>query len=93
MDNNEKLNDKSNHNVIMENRKRIMITGVRSVENFDDTAVCLQTCMGQLTIKGSELKVDKLNVGSGELNVQGNVIGMVYSDSTAKGGIISRLFK
>lgn len=93
MENSEKMNDRASHNVIMEGRRRMMITGVKSVENFDDTAVCLQTCMGQLTVKGSELKVDKLNVDSGELNIQGNVIGMVYSDSAAKGGFLSRLFK
>lgn len=91
---NEEINgERAAHNVVMESRKKMMITGVSSVENFDEQAVSLQTSMGALTIKGSELKVDKLNVATGELNVRGNIIGMVYSDSASRGGLLTRLFK
>ena len=91
---NEEINsERVAHNVVMESRKKMMITGVSSVENFDEQAVSLQTSMGALTIKGSELKVDKLNVATGELNVRGNIIGMVYSDSASRGGLLTRMFK
>lgn len=89
----DKRNERINHNVIMESRSKMMITGVTAVENFDEQSVCLETAMGLLTIKGSELKVDKLNVDTGELNVRGNILGLVYSDNTAKSGIFSRLFR
>lgn len=81
------------HNVIIERRGKMMMTGVTSVENFDDCSVLLETVMGMLTIKGNDLKVDKLNVDSGELNVRGNIVGIVYSDESAKNGFLSRLFR
>ncbi|MGN0557598.1 MAG: sporulation protein YabP [Acutalibacteraceae bacterium] len=89
----ERLNEKMKHNIIMESRSRMMITGVTAVNNFDEQSVSLDTSMGELVIKGSELKVDKLNVESGELNVKGSILGLVYSDNHQRGGFLSRIFK
>lgn len=89
----ERLNEKMKHNIIMESRSRMMITGVTAVNNFDEQSVSLDTSMGELMIKGSELKVDKLNVESGELNVKGSILGLVYSDNHQRGGFLSRIFK
>lgn len=89
----EKNFERPNHNIVMESRSKMMITGVRHVENFDENSVVLDTNMGMLSIKGNSLKVDKLNVDSGELNIHGTVVGLVYSDETKNGGLLSRLFK
>ncbi len=82
------------HNIIMENRKKLMITGVSEVDSFDEQTVVLVCDMGELTIKGSDLKIGSLNVDSGEVNIDGNIYGLVYADAENRsGGFLKRLFK
>ena len=55
-------NKVSNHNVIMENREKVVITGIIDIHSFDDEVVLVETELGILTIKGIDLKMNKLNV-------------------------------
>ncbi len=90
----EKRTIKLPHNIVLENRKALMITGVSEVDSFDEHTVNLFTDMGELTIKGAELHISQLNVETGELNITGNIFGLVYSDDREKqSGFFSRLFK
>ena len=68
-------------NVVMENRKKAVISGVREVEGFTETEVSLYTDMGQITIKGKNLHVNQVNTETGELIMTGELItSLVYSD-------------
>ena len=51
----------TNQNIIMENREKISVTGVIDIHSFDDELVLVQTDLGILTIKGDDLKMNKLN--------------------------------
>ena len=78
----------------MDNRKKLMISGVCDVETFDDQQIILITDMGEMTIKGSQMHVDKLSIETGEVAVSGVIDGMVYTDDKSKqGGFLARLFK
>ena len=60
------------------------------------TALMLFTDLGELTIKGEDLHINKLNVESGELSVEGNIHGLSYAEPDNRpsgGGILSRLFR
>ncbi|MEE1055518.1 MAG: YabP/YqfC family sporulation protein, partial [Acutalibacteraceae bacterium] len=48
------LEDKKpvNHNIIVEDRKKFTLTGVKDVVSFDEETVCLETFLGRLVIKG-----------------------------------------
>jgi len=82
------------HNVILEDRKSLTITGVADVDSFDDQTVIVYTDKGEMTIKGVGLHIDKLSLESGELKVNGNLFAIVYSDDREKqGGFFGRLFK
>jgi sporulation protein YabP len=83
------------HNIIMENREKMTISGVEDVESFDEETVVLFTQMGLLTVKGSELRINKLNVDTGEVIVEGNVDMCQYSDENRQkgGGFLKKLFK
>ncbi len=86
--------DIKNHNLILENRKSLLLSGVSDVDSFDEQTVIAYTDMGSLTIKGSDLKVNKLNTESGELNIEGNISSMSYSDETkSTGNFFSKIFK
>ena len=52
----------ANQNIIMENREKISVTGVIDIHSFDDELVLAQTDLGILTIKGDDLKMNKLNL-------------------------------
>ncbi len=84
------------HSINMDNREKLSITGVEDVASFSEDSVILVTNMGTLTVKGSELRINKLNVESGELMVEGSINQCEYSDEDAgrkSGGFFSKLFK
>ena len=83
-------------NISLENRKRLILTGVEEVISFDDEKILLNTKLGFLTIKGSELKMNKLDVKNGDVIIVGEISSMVYSSKEVKKekeSIISKLFK
>lgn len=84
------------HNLIMENRSKLSVSGVLDVESFDENVIILHTELDMLTIKGFELHINKLNVDSGELIIEGEFESIVYSTDggkKSKGSLFSRMFK
>lgn len=83
-------------NISLENRKKLTLTGVQEVLSFDDEKISLNTNLGSLMIKGSELKMNKLDVKNGDVIIIGNVASMIYSGKEVrreKESIIKRLFR
>lgn len=81
-------------NVIIENRKRLNISGVKEVSSFDDETVLLDTALGKMTVKGEELHIESFNTATGDLTAVGKVHAVVYmSDAKISGGFLSRLFR
>lgn len=62
----------TNQNIIMENREKVSVTGVIDIHSFDDELVIAQTDLGILTIKGDDLKMNKLNLENNELIIEGD---------------------
>ncbi|MDR0382099.1 MAG: sporulation protein YabP [Oscillospiraceae bacterium] len=82
------------HHIILEGRSRLSITGVEDVDSFDETTVVLYTSKGLLTVRGSGLRVDRLTIEGGELNIEGLVDALEYqAEPRAGGGFWSRLFR
>lgn len=83
------------HNLIMENRAKLSLTGVKDIHSFDDELVLVETEMGILTIKGADLKMNKLNIENNELIVEGKILALVYSDNEIqkKGNMFGKIFK
>ena len=84
-----------NQNIIIENREKITISGVTDLHSFDDEIVLAQTDLGILTIKGDDLKMNKLNLDNNELIVEGKISAVAYSDinQAKKTGFMNKLFK
>lgn len=82
------------HNIIIEDRKHMSISGVVDVDNFDEQTAVVYTQMGELTIKGYDLHVNRLNVETGELTMEGEIWALSYAESQKKsGGVWSKLFR
>ncbi len=85
---------KQPHNVIMEDRKSLTVTGVKDVDSFDEQTMIVYTDMGELTVRGTQLHINRLNTEAGELNVTGNIFGLAYTDDRdKKSGLLGRLFR
>ena len=61
------------HNIIIEDRKNVSISGVTDVESFDEETVVLMTDLGELIIKGFGLHISKIDVVSGDLALEGEI--------------------
>ncbi|MBS5728517.1 MAG: sporulation protein YabP [Faecalibacterium sp.] len=78
--------------MVIENRKKAVLTGVKEVDRFDETAVVLETWGGRLTLTGSGLHVSALQLEEGKLLVDGDIDGVQYEQGRArrKGGFLRR---
>ena len=59
---------KSIQNLILENREKLSISAVLDVLSFDDQIVILETELGMLTIKGEDLRINKLSIDTRRCN-------------------------
>jgi len=83
-----------NHNITINERKNIVITGIKKIDSFDKEEFLLETTMGSLVIKGSELEIIKLDTYQGSVSIKGVVNSISYNESTKKEeGVFSKLFK
>lgn len=80
------------HQLILQDRKLVEISGVVDVDSFDENTVICQTSLGRLTIQGNGLHIHRLNVDGNALSVEGQVDSFVYTD-IKKGGLFGRLLR
>ena len=85
------------HKLILSNRRTGTITGVADVISFDITEVLLETEQGMLMIKGADLHVNRLTLEKGEIDIEGRIDSIAYSEVTSfqkqSESLIGRLFK
>lgn len=80
----------------IESRKRLTLSGVLEVVSFNEEQIILNTNLGTLSIKGSNLKMNKLDVQNGDVIIIGMINSCIYTSKEAKKSkesIISKLFK
>lgn len=82
------------HNLSLEGRRRLLVSGVLDVENFNEEQVVMGTTRGTLHVHGEELKMEKLSVDSGDVVVTGSIDALEYEDTEPRGeGFFARLFR
>ena len=93
-----KLNNSNNiiQNLILENREKLSISGVLDVLSFDDQVVIVETELGLLTIKGDNLRINKLSIDTSEVIVEGEIYNLAYSENDTdkkSTGFLNKIFK
>lgn len=86
----------NNHIINISDRKSITVTGVKKIDNFDDKEFLIETTMGYLVIKGSDLEIIKLDTYQGDVSIKGKVNSLSYNENKKQDkhdGIVSKLFK
>ena len=82
------------HNLVLEDRRLLTVSGVSDVDSFDEETVVVFTDLGELTVRGSNLHINRLSVEVGELTVEGNIAALIYSDEAPKSsGFFSKVFR
>ena len=82
-----------NHNITINERKNIIISGVKKIESFDYEEFLLETTMGNITIKGSDLEIIKLDTYQGTVSIKGVINSLNYDAVKKEEGMFSKLFK
>ena len=92
----EKTANKS-HKVLLSNRKTGNFSGVVDVLSFDVAEILLETQQGLLLIKGNDLHVNRLSLEKGEVDIEGRIDSLAYSEVKDYGkqaeSFFGRLFK
>lgn len=85
-----------NHNIIINDRQGIQISGVIKIDSFDNEEFILETSAGILGLKGKNLEIIKLDTYEGTIAIKGTLNMLSYfADEQQKkeNTMISRLFK
>lgn len=83
-------------NLVLENREKLSVSGVNDVLSFDDQVVMIETELGLLTVKGEDLRINKLSIDTSEVIVEGDISYLAYSENEqekSKGSLLGKIFK
>ncbi len=75
-------NQNTVQNIVLENRKKLTISGVLDVLSFDDQIVILETDLGLLTVKGEDIRIHKLSIDTSDVILEGEINDMSYSSKS-----------
>ena len=84
------------HRIVMTGRKTALISGVLDVLSFDTREVLLETDMGLLMLKGEDLHINRLTLEKGEVDMDGRLDSVVYSENShlkGEDGFLKKLFR
>lgn len=90
------MDDIKKSNLVLDDRKKLTLTGVIEVISFDEERIFLTTTLGNLDIKGESMKMSKLDVQNGDVLIVGIINSIDYNDKNiikSKESLLKRLFQ
>lgn len=84
---------KRKHTLMLDNREKLVLTGAEDVNGFNEESVSVKTTDGTLIIKGSGLHIDRLNLETGDVSIDGKINSMQYIGSDNSKSKFSKLFR
>lgn len=98
MDKTSNIDGSYSHSISIVERKSIVLTGVKKIESFDNEEFLMETTLGYLAIKGSELEIIKLDTYQGNVSIKGKIDNLMYLDNVSgkknkEDSILNKLFK
>ena len=90
------LNTNIVQDLVLENRGKLSVSGVNDVLSFDDQVVMVDTELGLLTVKGENIRINKLSLDTAEVIIEGEISSLAYSQNKqekSSGTILSKIFK
>lgn len=80
------------HDLHLDDRSKLRVSGVKEIESFDESAVVLQTVRGLLIVRGQALHLNSLSTDGGQVSVSGTIDSLSYEELQKAGGFFRRLF-
>jgi len=97
MDKVEEIVTYGTHELKLIDRREIALTGIKKITSFDSEEFLLESNMGIILIKGSNLEILKLDTHNGNVKIKGKINGFTYlengKDKPKEESIIAKLFK
>ena len=84
------------HELKLIDRREISLSGIKKITSFDSEEFLLESNMGVILIKGSNLEIMKLDTHDGNVKIKGKINGFNYLEKKEKNkeeSLISKLFK
>lgn len=72
---------RESHQVTLQARRALHISGVKHVDSFTEVHIVLQTSMGTLNIRGKSLRIEHLDLDDGRFIAQGEVDSLAYQQA------------
>ena len=88
----------SNQNIVLKDRKKLEISGIKKIESLNSEEFLIESVMGTIILKGEGLELLKLDTMQGVVTIKGLVNSLTYLDENIlkknkENSVISRLFK
>ena len=80
------------HSLQLEGREKLSLSGVEDVTGFDESLIVLSTAQGELSIRGENLHIERIDLQLGSLEVRGHIQDLSYEEPSRSGGLWARLF-
>ena len=79
------------HSLVLAIRNKLSLSGVNDVLGFNEETVSVNTSMGDLIIRGTQLHINKLNLDTGEVEIDGKINSLQYTESKSNKSFMQRL--
>lgn len=96
MDKVEEIVTYGSHELKLIDRREISLTGIKKITSFDSEEFLLESNMGLILIKGSNLEIMRLDTHDGNVKIKGKINSFTYLDNKEKQkeeSILAKLFK
>lgn len=81
------------HSIVIENRGKLSITDVKSVDAFDEEEICADLSEGGLVIKGRQLHIQMLDLTAGTAEITGEIAQVSYVQKKSEKNMLKKMFK
>ena len=81
------------HDLILESRTRLTITGVQKVLHCSAESAAIETGKGTLHLAGAQLNMTELALEAGQAKFTGRIDTLEYTASAPAGGFLRRLLR
>ena len=85
---------KTPHTLLIEDRGRLIMTGVKDVESFDEETLVVYTDLGEITVRGEQIRVGNFSAETGDFSATGSFCSVSYAQRLPKhSGFFARVFQ
>ena len=74
----------SNQNIVLKDRKKLEISGIKKIESLNSEEFLIDTKLGLLFIKGQDLEMQMLDIDKGNIWISGLITVIEYVETSEK---------